>query len=168
MQRVAQLLTFVGILVAAIVATFGYLYTQASNDRERLARSFAEALADVNTFRFVPFQVRRRDATPDSRRELTKLVTKAQDRLDYHSVLLRLESPDVADAYIELVAVARREIDPKTKSAWESPPVSADRGLNMNLGVEYASPSTESAMETCIAIMRERVGRRSWWRRRRR
>ena len=155
-------LTAIGILVAATVPTFGYMYVQRHRHRERLAHSFANAVLAISQYKSLPFRVRRRaGADAETRTVLANLATTTHEALDFHLALITLEVPSVAPSYTNLVSVARREIGDHVKRAWDAEPVSTDKGMNLGLGEQYPMPETERATEVCLEAMRRELSR-SW------
>ncbi len=156
------LITALGIVVGAAVATFGYSYTQRGARRAALALSFAEAIASVNRYRTLPYAIRRRVASDEQALvSLAQRATTVHEALDYHLALIKLEAPAVATAFTNLVATVRQEIAAYAKTAWEHPPVSLATDMNMGLGIVYATPLTDAAAAaTCHEAMAAAL--RSW------
>lgn len=155
------LITGLGIVVGAAVATFGYVYSQRGARRAALALSFAEAIASVNRYRTLPYAIRRRVASDEQALvSLAHRSTTVHEALDYHLALMMLEAPAVGTEFANLVATARQEIAAYAKAAWEHPPVAVATDMNMGLGAAYSTPRTDAAAAKCHEAMVAAL--RSW------
>lgn len=153
----------VGIVVAALVATAGYLFNQRLSRNERLARLFADALRPVWEYRGLPFVVRRRQASDaTTRRDLAELLSRVHTSLDYYIRLVALEAPGVGEPYRNLVDVLRSEVGQHVKDAWKHPEVTSDEGMNMGLGEQYPTPQTFEAADACLVAMGDELRKLKW------
>lgn len=152
-----------GIVVAAAVATAGYLFTQRLSRNERLAQLFADSLRPVGEYRGCPFAIRRRQADDAvTRAKFADWLSQMHTSMDYYVNLITLEAPGVGPAYRNLVDVLRNEVDPYAKDAWLHEPVSSDAGMNMELGKQYPAPRTSDAVERCLTAMAAELRRLKW------
>jgi hypothetical protein len=154
-----------GIMVTAIVAVFGYLYTARVGQRERIAHELAEALRTVGDYQDLPYRVRRRKASDsETRAALAERVSEIHSRLDFHTAWFGVAAPPVAEIFDELVEIARNEVGPHVKAAWLEPVIVEDAQMNLGLGARYASPRTDHLKLECIRVM-QREMRMPWLRR---
>jgi len=154
-----------GILVTAIVAVFGYLYTARVGRRERIARELAEAVRSVGDYQDLPYRIRRRKASDaETRAALTERASDIHSRLDFHTAWLRVAAPLVAEIFDELVETVRNEVGPHVKAAWLEPVIVEDAQMNLGLGARYASPRTDHLKLACTRAMQREV-RMPWLRR---
>ena len=151
-----------GILVTALVAVFGYLYTNHAARRERIAETLAQALNTVGDYEDLPYRVRRRpSAEPATRAALAERISDIHSRIDFHSAWLRITAPTVAMSYELLVTAVRAEAGAHIKSAWLQPLITRDEEMNLGLGAQYQCPNTDNAKAECITVMRKYL--RSPW-----
>jgi hypothetical protein len=152
--------------IAAVVAVLGYLVASAAARRERLAKTFAEALSAVSRYADVAYRVRRRPREdPDIRWELAQLLSDAHAAMDFYEYWMAVEAPAISESYTRLVHTARDEVGKAIKSAWEKPPFARDVDINAGLGAEFGFDQGElpGARKECIARMRKQLRRSRLW-----
>jgi hypothetical protein len=152
-----------GVVVAAVVATLGYLFNQRQARNERLAALFAQALRVVGEYRGIAFEIRRRSAADaTTRTKYADRLAATHAALDFYIYFVALEAPSVGKPYESLVDVLRDEVGPHIKNAWTHAPVATDDGMNMGLGQEYPSPRTHEAIKKCMAAMGSELRTLRW------
>jgi hypothetical protein len=157
-QTVALLTAVIAIAGAAITATLTYGLNQRAARRERQAREFAEAISAIEGYAEMPYRIRRRPGTPGTRHDLTEQISQVQSRIAFHQAWLRIEAPDVAGLYEDLVQAAKTQAGGQMKDAWQQPEATAD--ALMSLGVAYPRGEINDARDRCIEAMRSALGRR--------
>ena len=149
---------WIPIIVAAIAATaalIGYFVNSAISRRSELTRHYADALAEVEKYRQLPFTFHRRhDSTSQTRAELAKMIGDNQAALAFYRRSLQLGSPAVGMAYARLVDKIREKNSTYRKEALSSPPVSSD--IDIEIGRPY-SFDIKDELDECIRLMRREL-----------
>ena len=113
--------TIIAALVAAVVATFGYVITARAKLLEERRKTYAAALAAVCDYQELPYRIRRRpDSSAATRAALGMIISDVQRDLDFHDQLLELDSPKLGLAYRALVEKSRRIGKPHRDEAGSS------------------------------------------------
>src|SRR4051794_23267516 len=87
--------------VAASTASVGYVITNRAKLTEGRRATYANALLAVETYKGLPYRIRRRtDSKPETRGELGALISDAERDLDYYMLLLGLDRDEVALAFV--------------------------------------------------------------------
>lgn len=149
---ITAIATIIAALIAAKVLLDGYKKQLAiTRDQER-DRLHAEAIEAVHEYLENPYRIRRRDGSAEARMAVNRHISDVQVRLRYYDTLIRLNStPEVAAAYAELVATARREAGVAMKEAWASAPTTRDD--QVSLSIAYPTPGTSAALTATLAAM---------------
>src|SRR5690348_8935606 len=136
--------TVIAAIIAAFVATFGYLLNARAKTLEERRKTYAAALASVSSYNELPHRIRRRaDSTPTTRGTLGSIISDTQRDVDYYCWLLDLESPEVGDAFRALARTAQLFGKKNRDAAWHAPAATTDIELtypeNYPVGDELAS-----------------------------
>jgi hypothetical protein len=86
----------------------GYLITQRTARRDRLAKSYAEALAAVAAYEELPYRICCR-AGANYREELSRRASDVHESLFFHRAWIKLESESSGDAYDSLVRTTKEK-----------------------------------------------------------
>jgi hypothetical protein len=156
-QTAAVIVPVIAILGAVLTALLTYALNQRSARRERRARAFGEALSVIEDYAEMPYRIRRRPGTVESRQQLTEEVSRIYSRLAFHQALLDIEAPAVADAYRLLTSEAKVQVGEQMKAAWQKPLRTTD--AEMNLEKHYDRGRVDAARDRCVATMRASLGR---------
>ena len=122
-------------LVAALVsaaislATFSWTSRQQRLDRHR--ELFAAAFASVADYREFVYIVRRRAADGSDRSTIHGELSKVQAALHRHQAMIRVEAPEVAREYTELVRQTRAVAGAEIKRAWGLPGAARDTDMHV-------------------------------------
>jgi hypothetical protein len=144
--------TIVAALVAAVVATIGYVLAARAKLLEDRRRTYALALAAVGSYKELPHRIRRRaDASTETRKELGTEISNVQRDLDYFAQLLRLDSEALGRSYRGVVLCVWQLGKEYRDHAWEQPPANTDDGMGYD---ETYKHSDEEDQEWCIRQMR--------------
>lgn len=156
--------TIIAALVAAVVATFGYVITARAKLIEDRRKTYATALAAVCDYQELPYRIRRRpDCSAATRTALGTTISDIQRDLDFHSQLLELDSPKLGLAYRALVEKSRRLGKPHRDEAWAHPPAAEDKAMSFDEEYRYED---EKQWNLCRERMRERLRMMPlWWHR---
>jgi hypothetical protein len=147
--------TIIAALVAAVVATFGYVITARAKLLEDRRKTYAAALAAVCDYQELPYRIRRRsDYSAATRAALGTTISDIQRDLDFHSQLLELDSPKLGRAYRALVETSRRLGKPHRDEAWTLPPAAEDKA--MSFAEEYPYEN-DKQWNLCRERMREQL-----------
>lgn len=147
--------TVIAAVIAALVATFGYTLTVRAKILEDRRKTYASALAAVESYKELPYRIRRRaDSTAATRNTLGSAISDAQRDLDYYKNLLCLDSPAVGRAYYALVRVARINGNKKRASAWREPPALSDEKMAYP---ERYQTKDEEQMNFCLKLMSQEL-----------
>lgn len=125
-------------VVVAYIGLLGTLLTIAVNGymarKARKREQFAEALAVVLEYWEFPYVVRRRrhDEPAAERIRISEAMRDVQRRLAFHQNWIRTESQRVSKVYDELVVQTRTVIGGQIRQAWELPPITEDRQMNIS------------------------------------
>ncbi len=92
-QTVALLAGVMAVAGALVSAALTYHLNQRTTRRERQANVFAEALRAIEDYAELPYRIRRRSGTPESRHELTEQISQIQSRIAFHQAWLAIEAP---------------------------------------------------------------------------
>ena len=157
-QTVTLLAAFLTLAGAVITAALSYGLNQRAARRERQTREFAEALAVIEDYAELPYRIRRRSGTPQSRYELTEQISQIQSRLAFHQAWLRMEASGVAQAYGQLVQTTKARAGAQMREAWMEPVLAED--AQVSLGKAYERNDIDGSREACIEAMREALGQR--------
>ncbi|XVQ11130.1 hypothetical protein ACQP1W_00705 [Spirillospora sp. CA-255316] len=155
-QTAALLAASIAIVGAMIVAIFGYGLNQRVVRRERLVKTFAEALSAVEDYAELPYRIRRRSGNAEARLQLTEDISKIQSRIAFYQAWMRIEEPRVAVAYDRLVRSAKRQAGAQMREAWNMRVRAKDR--QMNLRVAYPRDQIDAEIARCIVVMRSVMG----------
>ena len=154
----ADWLALTAVLITAVVALFGYWITQRTARRDRLAKSYAEALEAVAAYEELPYRIRRR-AGANYREELSRRTSDVQESLFFHRAWISMESESAGDAYDALVRKAKKRGGIHRRDAWRQP--IADDDASMYFDGSY-SHEIENEREACITAMRNDLNRWRW------
>lgn len=157
-QTAALLAGVIALAGALISATLTYHLDQRATRRERQANVFAEALRVIEDYAELPYRIRRRSGTPESRHELTEQISQIQSRIAFHQAWLAIEAPGVADRYQNLVRAAKAQAGKQMTQAWNEPATTKDS--QVSLGVAYPRDQIDRARGECVGAMHETLGRR--------
>ena len=106
---------------------------------------YAGALRAVEDYLEGPYRVRRKDGTPEGRREVTQALSSTQSQIAFHTAWLRIGAPAaVSAAYQELVTTAVNEAGPQMTAAWGLPPTIRDE--DVPLGDPYPRTRSDAAL----------------------
>jgi len=157
-QTVALLAGVIAVAGALVSAALTYHLNQRATRRERQANVFAEALRVIEDYAELPYRIRRRSGTPESRHELTEQISQIQSRIAFHQAWLAIEAPSVAVPYQNLVRAAKAQTGRQMTQAWNEPATTKD--FQVSLGVAYPRGEIDTARSECVAAMHEALGRR--------
>jgi hypothetical protein len=147
--------TIIAALVAAVVATFGYVITARVKLLEERRKTYAAALAAVCDYRELPYRIRRRpDSSAATRATLGVIISDVQRDLDFHDQLLELDSPKLGIAYRALVEKSRRIGKPHRDEAWAQPPANKDEAMSFPEWYRYED---DDQWDFCRQRMREQL-----------
>ncbi|MGW6742504.1 hypothetical protein ACWGDX_17580 [Streptomyces sp. NPDC055025] len=158
------------VLAAAITATIS-LWLSRSKSREeergRLRATFAEAFVAYNTYKELPYAIRRRhaDQSADERVRLSEIVRQTQAELAYHLAWTALESPKVGDAYRDLVQHLRRTAGTAMHDAWNAPAITSDSEMNIPPTVIDLSELVQYETAYLNAVRSHLHDLLPWWKR---
>ncbi|MQA86676.1 MAG: hypothetical protein GEV03_19085 [Streptosporangiales bacterium] len=152
---IVPVIALVGAIITAVLA---YWLNQRAARHERRAKAFAEALAAVETYAEMPYLIRRRKPTPEARHELTAEISKIQSQLAFHEAWMRIEAPNVAISYANLIQAAKTQAGQQMSDAWRQPVLTSDE--QMNLGVGYSRDQIDAARTACVTAMLKALGHR--------
>ncbi|MFG1928943.1 hypothetical protein [Cryptosporangium sp. NPDC048952] len=147
------MITVVG---GALVAAMVYHLNQRAARRERRAKAFADALNAIEDYAEMPYRIRRRCPGAEVRQQLTVEFCRIKSRIRFHEAWLRIEAPEVVDAYENFERTARQQSGPNASHAWTLPPIEDDAG--MNLGCGYPRDQIDRARDECVAAMLRSLG----------
>lgn len=151
------LIPTVAALLAALVAIVTYIWQRLAKHRDVLRDLFSEALRAVADYQELPYLVRRRSGeSPMKASELIFHASDIQTRLDYFSARLRLESPQLGDAYSGLVRTVRQESGAHISEAWNEDRLTGDK--EMPLGTHYPRDRSDAEKAVCIKAMQKHLG----------
>jgi hypothetical protein len=156
-QTVALLAGVIALAGALVSAALTYHLNQRATRRERQANVFAEALRAIEDYAELPYRIRRRSGTPESRHELTEQISQIQSRIAFHQAWLAIEAPSVADPYQNLVRAAKAQAGKQMTQAWNEPATTKDS--QVSLGVAYPRGQIDEARGECVGAMHEALGR---------
>jgi hypothetical protein len=141
--------------VAASTASVGYFITNRAKLTEGRRATYASALLAVETYKGLPYRIRRRtDSKPEVRGELGALISDAERDLDYYMLLLDLDRNEVALRFRALAVTARMKGTVKREEAWSAAPISTD--AEMRFKDEYGYDD-EHEIAMCKAAMFRRL-----------
>jgi hypothetical protein len=145
--------TVVG-LIGASVVVLGYAITQGANRIEVRRKTYADALAALNSLMELPYWIARRtEDSPEMRQHIADRTRTAQQDLSYFVVVLDLDSAPVRTGFRQLVAKTRAEGHAHRRATWQMPPAQSDSDMSTDMSFPY---SNELAFESCLsAIWRE-------------
>lgn len=147
--------TIIAALVAAVVATFGYVITTRAKLLEERRKTYAAALAAVCDYQELPYRIRRRpDSSAATRAALGIIISDVQRDLDFHDQLLELDSPKLGLAYRALVEKSRRTGKPHRDEAWAQPPANEDKAMSFPEEYRYED---DDQWDFCRQRMREQL-----------
>jgi hypothetical protein len=147
-------------LAAVLLTAVGYLITQRTARRDRLAKSYAEALEAVAAYEELPYRIRRR-AGMNYREELGRRISDVQESLFFHRAWIKLESEAAGDAYDALVRKAKQRGGRYRKQAWGEPMANDDASMHFEGEYTYEN---ENEREACVRAMRNELNRWRWFR----
>jgi hypothetical protein len=130
-----------GILTSAVIVAFltgsvtvGIAWRKSrGEERDRVRTALAEAFAAYTEYREYPYAIRRRNAESpgEERVRISEQVRETQQRISYYLAWTGSESKDVGEAYGDLIAAARRVAGGAMRDAWQAPPITEDREMNI-------------------------------------
>jgi hypothetical protein len=89
------MITVIAAIIAAAVATFGYVITARAKLLEDRRKTYAEALAAVHAYQELPHRIRRRPNSSQTILDgLGTVISDIQRDLDFYKSLLYLDSPN--------------------------------------------------------------------------
>lgn len=142
--------------LAALVVVMGYLYERRTRRRDDLRTLFSDALEAVAEYQELPYLVLRRgEASPMKRSELSARISAVQTRLDFFSARLFLESPDLGAHYSDLVRTVRSESGSQITEAWRTKRVVDD--ADIPLGAALSRSKGEASKTNCLRVMKEHL-----------
>ena len=151
------LVAMLGIAVAVLTAL--RVSGDAAKDRRaqrqhEQARQYAEALSTAIAWGEIPYRVARRTSDDPATLQVHVLhIHELQERITFHSQWLRVESPEIADAYDDLVRAIKRLTLPNAQDAWNRAPLTS--GREMNIGALYACDVSTECNAFVTAVRRE-------------
>jgi hypothetical protein len=147
--------TIIAALVAAVVATFGYVISTRAKLLEDRRKTYAAALAAVCDYQELPYRIRRRpDSSAATRAALGTTISDIQRDLDFHNQLLELDSPKIGLAYRALVEKSQRLGKPHRDEAWARPPADEDKAMSFAEEYRYED---DDQWDFCRERMREQL-----------
>ncbi len=154
--------TIIAALVAAAVATLGYVITARAKLLEDRRKTFAVALTAVHAYQELPYRIRRRpDSTTATRAALGTTISDIQRDLDFHRRLLELDSPKLGRAYYALVQKSRAVGKSYRDRAWEHLPAGEDKAISFPEEYRY---DDEEQVAFCLEQMRRHLRLLPlWW-----
>src|SRR5689334_9773248 len=118
-------------VIAAIVATFGYVVTARSKLLEDRRKTYAAALGTVLEYQGLPHRIRRRpDPTPATRGTLGAQISNLQRDMEHYVSLMDLDSDEMGRAYRALVMKSRMVGRDDRESAWNCAPAISDKDMS--------------------------------------
>jgi hypothetical protein len=145
-------------IVAAAAALFGYWLTYMSKRSEGKKEIYAKALAAVEAYKQLPYRIcRRGESTPETRRNLGKIIGDVQQELSFYRRFLRLDSEAVGIAYDALVDKAFAHGRQFRATAWSMPPAPEDMDMDISTVFNYNDSFEQRA---CLVAMRKELQRR--------
>jgi hypothetical protein len=158
------MVTVIAAVIAAIVATFGYVATVRAKLLEDRRVTYAAALGKVVDYEELPHRIRRRaDSEAATRNKLGDVITDLQRDMGHFSMLLRIDSDQLGMAYDALVARAQAKCERYRTEAWQMPPADSDK--KMSYTETYPINDTEQR-DYCVKLMREQLALWPWKRQR--
>lgn len=152
--------TIAGPVIAAIIAGLVALAVLSVNlyqtRRDARRKDFAEALAAVERYAELPYRVLRRQGTTpeEARAGIVESIHEVQQDLLFHKSWVRIQAPEVADAFDSLLRTTKEEAGSAISNAWRTPPISKDE--DMPLGSRLHFPRMdEERMKYIEAVRRE-------------
>jgi hypothetical protein len=147
-------------LVAATVATFGYVITARSRLLEDRRRTYAAALGTVRAYQGLPHRIRRRpDSEATTRGALGTLISDLQRDMDHYWMLLKVDSEELGRAYYALVVKSRQKGKTYRDHAWQQPPASTDDEMSYP---EHYSVDDNVQISLCLDLMRKQLRLLPW------
>ncbi|GAA2940657.1 hypothetical protein GCM10010458_26970 [Microbacterium luteolum] len=146
--------TIVAAVLAAGIAVGGYMWQQRQSRADKRAVMYSEALRAVEDYAEAPFLVRRRQGK-DARATVSTQISEIQSRLALSAALLTISAnTHIAEAYDNLVAMAKSTAGPAMTEAWNS------RRLRHDSEVPCPAPYDRSAIlearKEYLAAIRQR------------
>jgi hypothetical protein len=115
--------TVIAAIIAASVATFGYVITARAKLLEDRRKTYADALAAVHAYQELPHRIRRRpDSESKTLADLGAVISDIQRDLDFYKSLLYLDSPKLGAAYNAFAQASRDQGKKYRDEAWQQPP----------------------------------------------
>ena len=146
--------------IAAVAALTGYLVNGAISRRSELTRHYADALAEFEKYRQLPFTFHRRhDSTSQTRAELANMMGENQAALAFYRRSLQLGSPSVGLAYARLVDKIREKNSAYRMQALSSPSVQHD--VDIEIGRRYTY-DIKDELDECVKLMRRELKLFKW------
>ena len=142
--------------ITALVAIIGYLANGSINRLSERRKAYAQALADLEKLKQLPYDIRRRpDSSAESRVRVAEAISQALAVVAFHRRWLMLDSKDVGSAYNALVAKVRDANAQFRKEALEAPAATEDHLLHLDNIYRYDDRPERDA---CIQAMRKELG----------
>lgn len=137
-----------GPVIAAVITGFvvliGAAWNQYQTRQDARRKDFAEALAAVERYAELSYQIRRRQAsTPEVRGRMAEFIHDVQQDLLFHKSWVRIQAPRVADVYDFLLRATREEAGFAMTEAWNTAPISKDEDMSLKVGLSF--PRMEEA-----------------------
>jgi hypothetical protein len=149
----------IGLIGALGAAAVSFAFTRLSDAAARRRDGYAEATRDLLAWAEYPFRIRRR--TSDDPAELTRLANKGhelQEALRYRQAWTAAENPWLGQVFAEIRSDLGAIVGPACVEAWNTAPVTAAAGMNLN---GWGPPDVEPHLARFETALRFRFG----WRR---
>lgn len=135
----------VAALVSAAISLATLWWTSRQQRMDRHREVFAAAFAVLADYREFVYIVRRRAADGSDRSAIHRDLSKVQGMLHRYEAMIRVEAPDVAPAYTELVNQTRAVAGAQIKKAWDRPAAADDSDMHVtDVDLSSLSPVEDS------------------------
>ena len=130
--------TVIAAVLSGLVALLVLAGNQYQARKDRLRKDFAEALAAVERYAELPYRIlRRQDSTAETRGRIAELVHEVQQDILFHKSWIRIQSPEVAKVYEELLRAMREEAGVAMSQAWNTAPITRDNDMPLGTGFKF-------------------------------
>jgi|SRR5215469_1317610 len=147
-------------IIAATVATFGYVITARAKLLEDKRRTFAAALGKVLDYQELPHRIRRRaDSEAATRGALGTLITDLQRDMDHYHMLLLIDSEKMGRAYFALVRKSQEKGKKYRDQAWQALPATSDEKMSYP---ELYKVDDDVQRTLCLELMRKQLVLLPW------
>jgi hypothetical protein len=154
------MITLIAAVIAATVATLGYMITARAKLLEDRRTIYAAALSKVLDYQELPHRIRRRaDSGAATRGQLGAFITDLQRDMDHYHMLLSIDSEKMGDAYLALMRRSQGSCAEYRKEAWEAPPATTDKEMSY---LEPYSFDDDEERKRCLKVMREQLVLLPW------